>query len=108
MTKQQISNDRKDIAIQIAELVDNKQKAYGNAFEKVTEILKVLYPQGVPVYKYQDFLTVVRILDKICRISSLPATGKDSMGEEPWKDIMGYSLLAVSNEIKKNSTKDSF
>ena len=100
------SNNRKDIAIQIAELVDNKQKAYGNAFEKVTEILKVLYPQGVPVYKYQDFLTVVRILDKICRISSLPTNGKDSMGEEPWKDIMGYALLAIEN--KKETSSEAF
>ena len=99
MTKQQI-------ATQIAELVDSKQQAYGNAFEKVTEILKVLYPQGVPVYKYQDFLTVVRILDKICRISSLPANGKDSMGEEPWKDIMGYALLAIEN--KKQTSSETF
>jgi hypothetical protein len=33
------------------------------------------------------------VIDKLKRI----ATDRDALGENPWKDIMGYSLLAVAN-----------
>jgi hypothetical protein len=85
------ANTFQGVAASVAELVEEKKAAYGNSFGKSGEIMKVLYPDGIPVDKYQDALTVVRVIDKLFRI----ATKKDTLGESPWRDIMGYSLLAV-------------
>lgn len=90
-------NNFECIAIKIASLVEEKQKAYGNSFGKAKDFLKILYPEGIPVEKYNDMLTLVRIWDKIMRI----ATNKDALGESPYSDIMGYCLLALNEKEKK-------
>lgn len=79
-------------ALEVAELVARKQEAYGDAFTRSGEVLKILYPNGVSVDNYQELLTITRILDKLFRIS----TNNDSFNEDPWKDILGYALLAVT------------
>lgn len=95
-------NNYKQIAEEIANLVTEKQKAYGNSFGEAEAFLKLLYPDGIPVEKYKDMLTLVRIWDKIKRI----ATDKDALGESPYNDIMGYCLLAL-NEIKHGGIKNN-
>lgn len=77
------------IASAIGELVDEKNKAYGDAFNKSGEFLKLLYPNGVKPEQYSDMLVIVRIFDKLMRI----ATAKDALGENPFKDIAGYGIL---------------
>ena len=79
------------IAKGLAELICEKQKAYGDSFTKAESIIKVLYPGGIPEGKYKDALTVIRVLDKLFRI----ATADDSFKEDPWLDIAGYSLLSL-------------
>jgi len=76
---------------EIGELVTQKQAAYGDSFGKSGEIMKILYPIGIPPEKMTDALCVVRVIDKLFRI----ATDKDALGESPWRDIAGYALLAV-------------
>ena len=95
----------KDIADNVAKLVEEKQEAYGNSFGKSCSVLEVLYPDGVKPADYPDLLTVVRVLDKLFRV----ATNKDAFGESPWKDIMGYSLLATYRDYSDKYTvsKDS-
>lgn len=78
-----------DIAISIAKLVEEKQKAYGNSFERATRIFEILYPDGIKIEQYQNVLVVARILDKLSRI----ATDEKAFGENPWEDIAGYSIL---------------
>lgn len=86
------------IGKEIGELVESKQKAYGDSFSKSGKILEVLYPNGVSVDQYDDLLTIARIIDKLFRI----ATAKDSFGESPYRDIVGYSILGVrKDEIGK-------
>lgn len=80
-----------DIAKQVANMVTMKQAAYGDSFGRSGEVLAILYPQGIPVEAYGDALAIVRVLDKLFRI----ATDRDALGESPWRDIAGYSLLAV-------------
>lgn len=87
-------NEYIDAAISTAELVAKKQKAYGDSFGKASKILEVLYPNGIGVEQYGDMLTVVRVIDKLFRV----ATQKDAFGENPWKDINGYSLLECVKE----------
>lgn len=92
----------KTLAGEIGQLLQLKNTQYGDSFSKAPEILSILYPDGVTPYQYQDLLTIVRILDKINRIS----TGKAD-SEDPYKDIAGYSILAqVIAEEKAKEKKD--
>lgn len=84
----------------IADLVVEKQAAYGDSFGKAGSIMKTLYPEGIPPEKMDDALTIVRVIDKLFRI----ATKKDAFGENPWKDIMGYALLAQVRALPPGTT----
>jgi hypothetical protein len=90
------SPDYEAIGSAIGALLTEKQACYGNAFEKAGEVLKILYPNGMQPYQYSELLALIRVLDKIFRISNLPEDKKDLMGEEPWKDIAGYAILSLS------------
>lgn len=85
----------KKTAKQIAAMVSKKQIAYGDAFGRSGEIIKILYPDGIRPDQYHDALAVIRMIDKLFRI----ANQKDAFGEDPWKDIAGYALLAASKNI---------
>ncbi len=90
------SPDYEAIGSAIGTLLTEKQACYGNAFEKTGDVLKILYPNGMQPYQYAELLALIRVLDKIFRISNLPEDKKDLMGEEPWKDIAGYAILSLS------------
>lgn len=83
-----------DLAKRVGQLVDEKNKAYGNSFADVGDFLKILYPNGVSPENYTDMLCVVRVFDKLKRI----ATKKDAFGESPYKDIVGYALLGLQKD----------
>ena len=85
------------LAGEIASILQIKNAAYGNAFAKTTEILKLLYPNGIPLTSYDDVHVIVRVLDKLSRI----AQNNDPLGEDPWSDICGYSILAQVQREKK-------
>lgn len=76
---------------EIGALVDLKNPAYGD-IKRVTEAMKVFYPNGIPVERLGDALLVTRILDKINRISG---GNKEAFSENPFKDIAGYGLLGA-------------
>lgn len=82
------------IAKEIGELLNEKNEAYGNAFEEAGKVLRILYPKGVEPSQYPDLLAIVRVIDKLFRI----ATDKDAFGEDPWRDIGGYSILRLWTE----------
>jgi hypothetical protein len=84
----------KEISLDLGSLLEEKNKAYGSAFSKSSEVLKILYPNGVDPDQYTDLLLTTRILDKLFRI----ATDKSAFNEEPWKDIAGYGILGISKE----------
>lgn len=82
----------------LTNLVAEKNKAYGNSFKESNRIIEILYPEGVQKDQYQDMLLITRVIDKLFRI----ATKKDAFGENPWKDIMGYALLAVVDQMEED------
>ncbi len=77
---------------EIGTLVEVKQAAYGDAFGKAGDVLRLLYPRGIDPEQLDDALAVVRVVDKLFRI----ATDRDALGESPWRDIAGYALLSVA------------
>lgn len=91
------SNIYNKTSLEVSELVNEKEKAYGKAFKKSKEILKILYPDGIPVDKYLNVLATVRVIDKLFRI----ANDSDAFGESPWQDIMGYALLGLINDLEE-------
>ena len=83
----------KELGSEVGEIVDSKQLAYGDAFNKSASVLEILYPDGVSPDDYANLLSVARILDKLFRI----ANDQDAFGEDPFSDIAGYSLLSIVN-----------
>ena len=79
------------LAKSIARTLKGKQSAYGDSFGKSGDVLRALYPDGIPPDKYDDALAVVRVVDKLFRV----ATDRDAFGESPWRDIAGYAILAA-------------
>lgn len=87
--------DFHNIAREIADIVEQKQLAYGDSFSKAPQILKILYPDGIELEDYENALLLVRILDKINRIAT---NREDLMDESPFADILGYCLLALNKK----------
>jgi len=93
--KDKVMDTNKEIAKRIGKLVDKKNKAYGDSFNRAGKVLKELYPNGVQPKDYRNMLSIIRIIDKLFRV----ANDQDAFGEDPWQDIVGYGLLACG---KKN------
>jgi hypothetical protein len=86
-----------ELGKKVGALVDKKQEAYGNSFGRAGNVLWELYPEGIKPNQYDDALAIVRIIDKLFRI----ANKKDAFGEDPYSDIVGYSLLGMNMNLKK-------
>jgi len=86
-----------ELGREIGELLREKNAAYGSAFTRAGNILYILFPNGVPVEKYQNFLAITRIVDKLFRI----ATDEKAFNEDPWRDIAGYAILALQAQQTK-------
>ena len=74
------------IATNLGNLLEEKNKNYGSAVEEVPKLLTILFPNGVKPEQYSDLLLIVRVFDKIKRIS----TGAK---EDSWFDVAGYGIL---------------
>ena len=68
-----------------------------NVVPTETPILETLYPNGIQPEQYLDLLAIVRVIDKLFRV----ANKKDAFGESPWRDICGYAILGVANDMEK-------
>lgn len=80
------------IGARIGRLVDEKQRAYGDSFNRSIKIIEELYPCGIRPAQYGDLLALIRVIDKIFRIVT-SGSGSDLMDENPWQDIAGYGVL---------------
>lgn len=83
-----------ELGRRLGELVDRKQEQYGDSFHESHKVLEHLYPEGILPDQYPDLLAVVRVLDKLFRIS------RGNQGDESaWNDVAGYGIL-MSRGIK--------
>lgn len=76
----------KGIAIEVAELVEKKNRDYGNSFDKTLE-------------EYGDTAYFLRIEDKLSRLKSLSEKDAPEINEsieDTLKDIIGYTLLMIN------------
>jgi hypothetical protein len=99
-----------ELGLSIGKLVDQKQRAYGDSVTKCYEIMKVLLQDyknedntyTIPESLLPQMLLEVRKIDKMNRRFSNP--DGDLMGENPFQDDVGYSMLGVRliEELKNN------
>ena len=85
--------DVRSVACDVVVVVEEKNREYDSAFQKVSEILNILFPNGIPTNKYHDVAILIRVLDKICRIAS---ANDKNVKKDAWLDITGYGLLRLS------------
>ena len=81
----------KEIALEVAELVEKKNRDYGNSFDRT-------------LGDYGDTAYFLRIEDKLSRLKSLSkkeAAVIDESIEDTLKDIIGYTLLMINNKRNK-------
>ena len=86
----------------LGKLVDDKQAQYGDAITASEQIMNILFPEGIPKNKVKLSLLLVRIVDKLCRLSR----GNGEGDEDAFGDIAGYGLLGqrfITNNDKKCS-----
>lgn len=93
------------LALAIGRLTDEKSKQYGDSAERAEKIMKVLYPNGVPVEAFKNALLIVRMCDKLCRIATQDTAGVDGAGEDAWKDLAGYGLIGALRNMAKDGAK---
>lgn len=75
-----------EFAEMLGALVEEKNEQYGDAINDTGSFLKLLFPDGIPVEYYNDIGVLVRVFDKMKRISN-------GHTEDSWKDIAGYGIL---------------
>ncbi|HPX82042.1 MAG TPA: hypothetical protein PLB95_09115 [Syntrophales bacterium] len=90
------------VGAEIGSLVTLKQAAYGDSFGKAGEVLRIFYPNGISTEQYDDALCLTRIIDKLFRI----ATDRDALGEDPYRDIAGYCMLAIRRRMVEKAAKE--
>ena len=94
------SNSRyRHVTDSLADLIETKQRAYGDSVGRSSQILRLLYARpdggGIDLQALPDLLLVVRVLDKLSRLAT--AGGQpDPASESPWRDIAGYAILALA------------
>lgn len=90
-----MKKDYEEKALEVARLVSAKNEAYGDSISKTADILEILYGNSIPKEKYKDLHYIIRILDKISRLTQGDEMAFD---EDPWSDITGYSLNRLVSE----------
>lgn len=96
--KKECDGTFESIGWNVGELVQQKQRAYGDSFGRSGECLRQMFPDGIRPEQYDDLLTIARILDKLFRI----ANNKDAFNENPYQDIVGYGLLGMKRHAPRS------
>ena len=87
----------RSVGADLGAFVENKRRVYGNALQKTSAILDILYPNGIPTYQYRFIPVITRLLEKISRLATWsPAAPPDE--ESPLKDIAGLGLAGFVDD----------
>lgn len=77
-------------ANRIGKLTAEKNVRYGDSVRRSGQILRVLWPDGIPPDKYAAAGILMRMSDKMIRIANFDMSSDD---ENPFDDVNGYALL---------------
>jgi len=90
-------NDFHALASELADMLTDKNRKYGDSYARMAHVLPIFYPDGVPGEHLLDAVFILRIVDKLMRISSAQ---KDD-DEDAVADIAGYAILRM-REMRNN------
>ena len=96
-----LNSNYEDIGFEVGELVQRKQRAYGDSFGRSCDCLRQMFPNGIKPEQYDDLLTIARILDKLFRIANNPK----AFNENPYQDIVGYGLLGMKRHMENTNER---
>ena len=88
---ERLSGNFKEIALEVADIVERKNSDYGNSFEKT-------------INEYGNTAYYLRTEDKLSRLKSLDKKDRKVLDEskiDTLKDIIGYTLLMLDMEYRK-------
>lgn len=88
---ERLSGNFKEIALEVAGIVERKNSDYGNSFEKT-------------INEYGNTAYYLRLEDKLSRLKSLDKKDRKVLDEskiDTLKDIIGYTLLMLDMEYRK-------
>jgi hypothetical protein len=79
------------LGVELGQVVAEKNQAYGDAIASVGPALRLLFPDGIRPEQYDDLGLIVRVWDKLSRVTHDKGFG----GESPWRDLAGYGILGA-------------
>lgn len=85
------------ISSKVIDIVVAKDEQYGTTDKMVSEMLKVIYPNGIEPSKISSFVLLAKQLEKICRSESSNVTEEQKI--DALKDLIGYTLLGLKKEL---------
>lgn len=83
------------VGVDVTKNTIDKNRKYGDAARTVADLVAVLYPDGIQPCQYSNALLLIRLLDKVVRVSSYTPERLAADDESPWVDIAGYGLLGA-------------
>lgn len=86
-------SDCESAGLTVADLVYNKNWEYSDAYPKVAELLKILFPDGIKPELYPVLPKIERTLEKLCRYD-----GKNP-GKDTALDLCGIWLNQVIEDM---------
>lgn len=95
---------------EMSELAEAKFQTYGNTYEQVGELMKILYPRGVCLETAADtaFYSILTwVLGKLCRYATSgdPEARMDSLRDLTVYSAMAYTLYKKVQEEEMNHAK---
>ncbi|HNC56972.1 MAG TPA: hypothetical protein PLP33_16140 [Leptospiraceae bacterium] len=96
----------REIALKQAELLEKKNRAYGGSFNKTSEHLKLLFPDGIVDDQYQHVMFIIRVLDKLSRIANSSLLPPEEGCLDAYFDINGYSFLAIKKMLDEKTLEE--
>ncbi len=84
----------RDACLKLADILEEKGKAYGDSGSTAGPFLRLLFPGGIPPEALDDVVAMSRIFEKFKRIANNPGKA-DPGGEDPWVDVAGHAVVRV-------------
>ena len=96
---------QKDFFQKIEDVFNKKSEEYGDTDLKVGKMMDILYPEGITLEQYGDFLFSLKILEKISRLSSKNIS--EEAKTDLIQDLAGYGIRGTHNKRVAKTSKES-
>ncbi len=85
-------NDFKRVSEEIVSSIQSQNSETGNCFVKTPNVLRALFPNGIPAGREAEAMALGRIIDKMFRIAN---NSDNTKAGNLWCELSAYALNAV-------------